>query len=96
MTMPSFEWDNEKDLLNQWKHGVSFSEAQTAFFDLQRIIAEDHEHSTSEQRYFCFGRTSDGILTVRFTLRKEKIRIIGAGYWRKGKQLYEETNPIHE
>jgi predicted RNA binding protein YcfA (HicA-like mRNA interferase family) len=34
----------------------------------------------------------DGILTVRFTYRKNKIRIIGAGYWRKGKEIYEKSH----
>ena len=37
-----------------------------------------------------------GILTVRFTRRGEAIRIIGAGYWRKGKAIYEKENPLHE
>jgi hypothetical protein len=34
-------------------------------------------------------------MTVRFTYRDDKIRIIGAGYWRKGKQIYERENKIH-
>jgi uncharacterized DUF497 family protein len=45
-----------------------------------------------EQRYFCFGRIDDAVLTVRFTHRDGKIRIIGAGYWRKGRKLYEDAN----
>jgi len=36
-----------------------------------------------------FGKVDDEIMTVRFTYRAEKIRIIGAGYWRKGKKIYE-------
>jgi hypothetical protein len=36
-----------------------------------------------------------GVLTVRFTFRGGIIRIFGAGYWRKGKRIYEQTNPIH-
>jgi uncharacterized protein len=36
----------------------------------------------------------EGILTVRFTYQDEVIRIIGAGYWRKGKRIYEEENQI--
>ena len=38
--MESFEWDPEKDFVNQAKHGVSFSEAQFAFADPDRVIAE--------------------------------------------------------
>lgn len=35
------------------------------------------------------------ILTVRFIYRENNIRIIGAGYWRKGKKIYEEKNQIY-
>lgn len=90
-----FVWDSTKDLINQEKHGVSFSLAQLAFLDHQRIILEDLDHSMKENRYYCLGRVTGGILTVRFTYRKGKIRIIGAGYWRKGKKIYERENKIH-
>ncbi len=90
-----FEWDSAKDLINQEKHGVSFALAQFAFLDHRRIILEDLEHSVAESRYYCLGRVTDGILTVRFTYRKNKIRIIGPGYWRKGKKIYERENRIH-
>jgi uncharacterized DUF497 family protein len=89
---PSFEWDEAKDRLNRIKHGVSFTEAQDAFFDPRRFIAEDLEHSGTERRYFCFGRAGGGVMTVRFTWRGGCIRIFGAGYWRKGKKLYEQQN----
>ena len=90
-----FEWDEDKDKVNQKKHGVSFAFAQFAFLDCNRIILEDLEHSTDEKRYYCLGKISEGILTVRFTYRENKIRIIGAGYWRKGKKIYEKENKIH-
>jgi uncharacterized DUF497 family protein len=88
----SFEWDEAKNRLNIAKHGVDFAEAQMAFLDPQRVIAEDLRHSASEKRYFCIGAVESAILTVRFTWRAGKIRIIGAGYWRKGKQIYEKEN----
>ena len=53
------------------------------FFDKNRVILYDERHSDK-----------DKILTVRFTLRNENIRIIGAGYWREGKRRYEEENRI--
>lgn len=56
---------------------------------------EDVGHSATGRRYYCFGEVADGILTVRFTYRNGVIRIIGAGYWRKGKAIYEEANEIH-
>lgn len=92
MSKDSFDWDPEKDLTNQAKHGVSFSEAQYAFADPNRVIAEDHSHSKSEKRYYCFGKVGGGVMTVRFTYRGDLIRIIGAGYWRKGKKIYEREN----
>jgi len=90
-----FEWDSAKDLMNQDKHGVSFALAQLAFLDPLRVILEDLEHSDSESRYYCLGSVAGGIMTVRFTYRSNKIRIIGAGYWRKGKRIYERENKIH-
>jgi uncharacterized DUF497 family protein len=90
-----FEWDAGKDRLNQEKHGASFALAQLAFLDHNRVILEDVEHSADEKRYYCVGRVGEGILTVRFTYRSNKIRIIGAGYWRKGKSIYERENKIH-
>ena len=89
-----FEWDEGKNRENQEKHGVSFESAQYAFIDPKRVIAEDMEHSRLEKRYYCFGQVGNGVLTVRFTYRKEVIRIIGAGYWRRGKKIYEEQNQI--
>jgi len=88
--MVHFEWDPAKDRANQDKHGVSFSEAQYAFADPHRVIAKDLAHSQAEERFYCFGKVGGGILTVRFTYREEVIRIIGAGYWRRGKAIYEQ------
>lgn len=90
-----FDWDEKKNSINIRKHGVSFQDAQKAFFDPNRIIVEDLEHSANEQRYFCLGKVDDGILTVRFIYRDGIIRIFGAGYWRKGKIRYEEENQLH-
>jgi len=95
MDSPRFEWDDAKDRQNQAKHGVPFALAQLAFLDPKRVIAEDPKHSSEEDRYYCIGRVGDGILTVRFTYRGHVIRLFGAGYWRKGKQIYETENQIH-
>lgn len=86
-----FEWDDRKDHLNIKKHGVSFYKAQQAFLDSERVIARDIEHSHSEERYYCFGKVGVKIMTVRFTYRSNRIRIFGAGYWRRGKQIYEKA-----
>jgi uncharacterized DUF497 family protein len=90
-----FEWDEEKEKGNQVKHNVSFSLAQHAFLDPNRVIAEDVSHSEKEDRFYCMGRVGDGIMTVRFTYRGNTIRIHGAGYWRKGRKIYEDQNKIY-
>ena len=96
MDTEQFEWDDAKDRLNQRKHGVPFALAQYAFADARRVVLEDEDHSANERRFYCLGRVGDGILTVRFTYRDNVIRIFGAGYWRKGKTIYEKQNQIHE
>ncbi len=94
MAKESFEWNIEKDLINQLKHGVSFVEAQYAFADERRVIDLDLTHSRGEHRYLCYGQVNEGILTVRFTYRKGVVRIFGAGYWRKGRRIYGQENKI--
>ena len=95
MKKVTFEWDEEKDKENQSKHGISFLTAQQAFLGPRRVIAEDIHHSSEENRYYCMGRVAEGILTVRFTYRSNLISIYGAGYWRKGRKIYEDKNKIY-
>ena len=87
-----FEWDAEKAGKNEYNHGIDFYSATLAFLDPNRIVAIDESHSIAEPRYFCIGRIGRRVLTVRFTTRGKRVRIIGAGFWRKGKALYEEKN----
>lgn len=95
MAKARFEWDSKKEQDNQDKHGVSFALAQFAFADPRRIVAEDLSHSSNEKRHYCFGWVDGGVLTVRFTFRGGVIRIFGAGYWRKGRRIYEQENQVH-
>ena len=95
MAKARFDWDPNKDQQNQKKHGVAFAMAQIAFADEQRVIAEDQTHSSGELRHYCFGWVDGGVRTVRFTYRDDVIRIFGAGYWRKGKRIYERENQVH-
>jgi len=90
----TFEWDERKNLENIAKHNVSFEEAQKAFVDPMRVILEDEEHSLDEQRLYCIGNIEGRIITVRFTLRNNNIRIYGAGYWRKERKIYEKENNL--
>lgn len=95
MSQTRFEWDSAKDAANRAKHHVSFADAQHAFADPQRVIARDLLHSTTEERFYCMGKVKGGVMTVRFTYRDNAIRIFGAGYWRKGKVIYDRENQIH-
>ena len=90
----SFEWDHKKDVENLRKHQLSFHQAQMVFADPLRVVARDMAHSDTEARFFCIGRIADGIVTVRFTWRRKVIRLIGAGYWRQGKAVYEKENRL--
>jgi uncharacterized protein len=85
-----FIWNIHKEKANVLKHGVDFIDAAQVFADPGARIVIDSRHSVDEGRYFCVGEVEGRVLTVRFTYRDGKIRIFGAGYWRKGKDLYEK------
>ena len=87
-----YEWDEEKNQINQVKHRVSFEEACQAFEDPQRVIIKDVTHSREEDRLYCIGQIARGIVMVRFVYRHDHVRIFGAGFWRRGKEMYEQTN----
>lgn len=85
-----FVWDDRKEAHNVLKHFVDFKTASAAFLDPKRKIFSDSKHSHEEIRMFCIGRVGRKIVMIRYTRREETIRIIGAGYWRKGRKLYYE------
>ena len=88
-----FCWSAAKERVNVLRHGLSFREAVAVFADAYRIVAKDDKHSLKEERLFCIGRVNGRVATVRFTYRGKLVRIFGAGFWRKGRKLYEETKP---
>ena len=88
----SFVWDLSREAINIQKHGINFTTASEAFKDPKRKIYIDSKHSLKEERLFCIGKVAKRIMTVRFTYRDDKIRIFGAGYWRKGKVYYEKKD----
>jgi uncharacterized DUF497 family protein len=59
-----FEWDPKKAKENLTKHGVSFDEAVTAFYDPLSATFDDPDHSENEQRYITIGFSSQGRLLV--------------------------------
>ena len=75
-----FIWDDNKNISNQKKHGVSFEEAKSVFFDeLARLVA-DPEHSKSEERFILMGISKKfRVLTVcHCEIDSDTIRIISA------------------
>ena len=86
----SFVWDDIKELENIAKHGVDFITAAKVFKDHKRKVFVDGKHSGFEERFFCIGDVEGKVITVRFTYRDGKIRIIGAGFWRKGVKYYDK------
>jgi len=90
--MIQFIWDPVKEESNVSKHGINFTIATQAFTDPYRKIFIDEKHTQDEERYFCLGKVKGRILTVRFLYRNGKIRIIGAGFWRKGKKYYDQKS----
>lgn len=53
----TFEWDNNKNIINKKKHNISFEEAKTVFFDDRAILFDDPEHSIGEERFLIIGTT---------------------------------------
>jgi hypothetical protein len=87
-----FQWNAAKARANIRKHGVSFDEAASVFFDPLAVTGNDPDHSTEESRFITFGLSSRGqLLAVIHTVRAESIRIISARHaTRSERRLYEE------
>ena len=75
-----FEWDEEKNRINQAKHGVSFEEAKTVFYDEYAWLEYDEDHSDIEERFRILGRsTENNLLVVVHCIKEEEIiRIISS------------------
>ena len=74
-----FEWDAEKALRNEQKHGVGFNEARSVFQDADSITIPDPAHSADEDRFIDIGYSDRGrMLVVMYTERAGHIRIISS------------------
>ena len=80
MSQIRFEWDPKKAKSNQKKHGVSFEEAQSVFFDEQALLLEDPQPLHEEERFVLLGISASlRLLVVVHALRhRDVIRIISA------------------
>ena len=76
-----FVWDENKNKLNQKKHGISFGEAKTVFFDQNGRLISDPDHSETEDRFILLGFSSRlNLVVVCHCYREdgETVRIISA------------------
>jgi hypothetical protein len=74
-----FEWDPRKAAANLKKHGVSFEEATSVFYDPLSATFDDPDHSVAEHRLITIGYSSHGrLLVVAHTERRNALRIINA------------------
>ena len=88
-----FEWDIGKELENVFKHRIDFRTAVEIFADPKVIHLEDEGHSSVEDRFYAVGKTSKGdVITVRYTMRGNTVRIFGAAKWRKWRRYYERES----
>ena len=80
-----FEWDDAKAASNLADHKVSFEVARLAFNDPYPRAWEDISEDYGEQRFVLIGMVDGRLLTVAYTERDERIRIISA----RGAEPYE-------
>ena len=76
-----FEWDPKKATANEKKHGISFEEARTVFFDENAKLIDDPDHSEDEDRFVLLGVSSSlKVMLVCHCYRQEGnvVRIISA------------------
>ncbi len=89
-----FVWDKSKNISNQRKHGVSFEEAQSCFFDPFHLLIDNPTHSDHEERMILIGVSVDTRLLVVVHAEKteNEIRIISARKATKHeRKQYEEV-----
>ena len=92
-----FEWDPRKADRNEQKHGVSFTEAATAFADLRSISIADPGHSLFEERHLLLGRTAQGrLIVVSHTTRGDRFRLISARMASRYERKVYEEDPTQE
>jgi hypothetical protein len=75
----SFDWDEGNKYKNVKNHSVSNKECEELFFNKPIFFFNDIKHSKTENRFLALGNTNAGrLLTIVFTMRNEKLRVISA------------------
>ena len=87
----AFDWDDGNLYKNENKHGVTWQEIEEVFFNKPLLLLEDTKHSTYEMRCVVYGKSDSGKrLTLIFTKRENKIRVISARVMNKKEKAYYE------
>ncbi len=92
-TLEGFEWDDGNRNKNWKQHKVHWTEAEEAFLNEPVVLFPDPHHSQIETRLALLGRTlAERLLTIVFTIRKNRIRVISArDMSKKERRLYHEA-----
>ena len=81
MDIINFKWDENKNAINKKKHGISFEEAKTVFYDDNALMISDTKHSEQEDRFLLLGTSFNANLLVVCHCYRESdtvVRIISA------------------
>ena len=76
-----FDWDDNKNRINLEKHGITFEEASTVFWDDRALLFDDPEHSIDEDRFLLLGMSETAKVCIVCHCYRESdtvIRIISA------------------
>jgi uncharacterized protein len=73
-----FEWDDAKAKSNKVKHDLSFEDASQVFFDPNHMIEASSRETDNEERFKVVGMVKGRILTLVFTYRDNRVRVISA------------------
>lgn len=90
MHQQKFIWDKAKNQKNLLKHAIDFDLASEIFLQ-DHVKFRDDRHDYGEERFIALGKLEEGdLLSVVYTERKGKIRIISARRaHRKERKIYE-------
>ncbi|MBQ3295951.1 MAG: BrnT family toxin [Erysipelotrichaceae bacterium] len=90
-----FEWDDRKNRRNLRVHGIDFETAVRIFNDPDRIEFYDRDHSADEDRFITIGRieTTDNLICMVYTERKQMIRVISARFAdKRERKIYHDCS----
>lgn len=96
--LDGFDWDEGNSAKNWLGHEVQQAEAEQALLNTPLVVNASHRHASAEPRYIALGQTDVGrLLTVVFTIRGTKVRVISARAMSKPeRKVYGQVQAQHE